>query len=244
MEVALVIAGAVLGVIVDYSFKAIRRYWVTTRPAGRLWGWAKQDDSELWIILSTCPNDDPSEYTDTIYPQEARAATELESYLKGALGAEVRLRLSVRANEAINSNLVLLGGPIHNHITRRVLPALNAPFQFDDHTLVNTQDGQRWSPSINDAGGRERIAEDYALIVKTRNPFDRRKTVLVVAGCRTHGVLAGARALIRERVTDTLAITTGLGDHYAMVIHAPVHEDVLGAPEIVASWPLDGPRGG
>jgi hypothetical protein len=138
VEILLLIVGGIIGVAADEIWKQVNRYVRNARPAGVLWGWVKEGGSPTRIVISTCPTDDPSEYTDTIYPQEARAASEVESYLKSALSAEVRLLLSARVGGAINNNLIVIGGPNHNHVTRRVVPQPSLPFSFDGYALVNS----------------------------------------------------------------------------------------------------------
>lgn len=239
MEAILLVAGAILGVVADRAADRLSFYWTTMRPAGHLWAWVKNSQSPLEIVVSTCPNRDSTEYTDTIYPQEAHAAAEVESYLKGAIRTDVKLVLSARPSEAIRHNLVVIGGPKHNDVTQCLLSRLDIRFHFDGHTLVRYSDGWRWNPDVRRIDGRDWSIEDFAVVVRAPNPFDRKKTVLLIAGCRTHGCLAGARAMIGENVRSTLAAIRRLGDSYALVVRVNAREDVLGAPEIVEAVSLE-----
>src|SRR5574341_367514 len=97
----------------------------------------------------------------------------------------VRLDTEVRS-EDLQKNLVLIGGPVVNTITQQVNDKL--PLTFDKDA--------NWAIKSN-ISNKVYHADECGIIVKTRNPFNPKKWILVVAGKRYAGTRAVTLAFIK-----------------------------------------------
>lgn len=130
--------------------------------------------------------------------------------------------------EALQSNLILVGGPAWNQLVERMLLAMDCPFIFKDggpgspDPIFDRITRREYAPEF--AGGR--IIRDVALLIRAPNPFDRNRVVLLCAGILTHGVEGAALALTDERVRTQNEnwITTRIGSppHFATLFSVEV----------------------
>jgi len=114
----------------------------------------------------------------------------LGSFLSGASELHVRLDTEVRS-EDLQRNLIVLGGPAVNTIMGRVNARL--PVRFDKDFAISSTLTEK---TYHD--------ESCALIVKAKNPLNRKKQLLVVAGKRHAGTRAAIIAFSRyfKRITQ------------------------------------------
>lgn len=92
--------------------------------------------------------------------------------------------------ELYKENLVVVGGPINNSCSRDVLDQLKKEAYFDEFALVIGKDKFE---AVYDA--KDEPLSDFGLIIRTVNPFDCTKDLILVAGCDTHGVLGAATSI-------------------------------------------------
>jgi len=88
--------------------------------------------------------------------------------------------------EELKNNLILIGGPGVNFIMSKVNPKL--PIRFE---RIKDQ-GNFYSSLHSNISGKNYSEEGCGIIVKAKNPFDKNKEILVIAGRR----IAGTRAAI------------------------------------------------
>lgn len=93
-------------------------------------------------------------------------------------------------------NIVSVGGPTWNIVTRDLLTQLKPPWGFTKPTgspaqMTDLSSG-RLSPSL-DADGH--IIKTYGMIVLAPNPHNPANRVTILAGLSTYGVLASTRVL-------------------------------------------------
>jgi len=105
----------------------------------------------------------------------------------------VRLDTEVKESD-LRKNLILIGGPIVNKITAQVNNGL--PVRYDE--------ASNWSIKST-ITGNVYPSDETGLIVQAKNPFDKDKSVLVVAGKR----FAGTRAAIIAFLKHFKEITKG-----------------------------------
>ncbi len=99
----------------------------------------------------------------------------------------VKLDTETREEELKKNNLILIGGPIVNHITQKINSKL--PVRFDK--------SNQWSIKST-LSGKSYPADDAGLIVKTKNPFNPEKNILLVAGKRHSGTRAAIIAFLKN----------------------------------------------
>ena len=102
----------------------------------------------------------------------------------------VKLDTEIRETD-LENNLILIGGPITNKITEKV--NLKLPIKFENGNIKSTISNEIYPQ------------DECGLIVKTKNPFNKDKYVLVVAGKR----FSGTRAAIIAFLKDFKKITNG-----------------------------------
>lgn len=130
----------------------------------------------------------------------------------------------------LSSDLVLIGGPVANAVTRTMMAKLRGTISYDfaddpEHEAAVVHDlrsGRLLRPQYEDSGYP---VSDHALIIRTPNPLAPDTSELVIiAGCFEHGTEAAAeklgdrkflRKLRRTKHFEALVETTVVnGAHY------------------------------
>ncbi|MBI4441438.1 S-layer protein [Candidatus Woesearchaeota archaeon] len=109
----------------------------------------------------------------------------LGTFLSHVAHHHVKLDTETRA-EDLRNNLILIGGPIVNKAVEKMNEKL--PIYFDP--------SQRWAV-YSRLSGETYPSDETGLIVKARNPFNKEKYVLVVAGKRYAGTRAAILSFLR-----------------------------------------------
>ncbi|MGW5718495.1 hypothetical protein ACWEVP_20165 [Amycolatopsis sp. NPDC003865] len=158
------------------------------------------------------------------------ALVEIEAQLR-KLGFAGRLAESKQLSpRELSSDLVLIGGPVANAVTRTMLAKLRGTISFDfaddpEHEAAVIHDlraGRVLAPQYDESGYP---VSDHAVIIRTPNPLAPDTSELViVAGCFEHGTEAAAgklgdrkflRRLKRMKHFEALVETTVVdGAHY------------------------------
>jgi len=143
--------------------------------------------------------------------------------------AELRTRLEARGirnfslsyadfvhGDLLRSNLVLLGGPHANSISREFLEAVKPDLQIGqsseyDVCVHDLRTGRHFAP--RGLRGSARKGTDYAVIIRAPNPFERSKQALFVAGSFGYGTWAGVR----------MVCSSGFPEH----------------PDVRSGWPVE-----
>ena len=101
----------------------------------------------------------------------------------------VKLDTEVRDAD-LGNNLILIGGPLVNKIVEKVNSKL--PIRFEEGNIKSTVSNETYPQ------------DECGLIVKTRNPFNKDKYILVVAGKRFSGTRASIIAFLKgfKKITD------------------------------------------
>jgi len=102
----------------------------------------------------------------------------------------VKLDTEVREGDFSN-NLILIGGPVVNKVVEKVNSKL--PIRFEEGNIRSTISNENYPQ------------DECGLIVKTKSPFNKDKSILVVAGKR----FSGTRASIIAFLKDFKKITNG-----------------------------------
>lgn len=105
----------------------------------------------------------------------------------------VKLDTETREEDLGNNNLILIGGPVVNKITARINSKL--PIRFDQ--------SNQWAIKST-LSAKSYPADEAGLIVKTKNPFNSEKNILLVAGKRYSGTRAAIIAFLKnfKRITE------------------------------------------
>lgn len=107
----------------------------------------------------------------------------LGTFLSYLPGLSVRLDTEIR-EEDLKNNLIIIGGPIVNTISARVNDFF--PIKFTGKSIKSS------------VSGKEYFSDEAGLIVKMKNPFDKTKCILFVAGKRYAGTRATMIAFLKH----------------------------------------------
>lgn len=95
----------------------------------------------------------------------------------------VKLDTEVRESD-LENNLILIGGPITNKITQKINSKL--PIRFENGNIKSTLSKETYQQ------------DEIGMIVKIKNPFNKEKSILVVAGNRFAGTKAAIIAFLKK----------------------------------------------
>jgi len=95
-------------------------------------------------------------------------------------------------DEDLKNNLILIGGPGINMITGKINSKLPINFQ-------KIREKENWYSAFHsNISGKDYTEEEHGIIVKAKNPFDKTKDILVIAGRRSHGTRAAILAFLKK----------------------------------------------
>lgn len=106
------------------------------------------------------------------------------TFLNYVPSLNVKLDTETREDDLKNNNLIIIGGPIVNKITGSINSKL--PIRFKQGNIFSTITGKSYT------------TDESALIVKTKSPFDPKKSILLVAGKRHSGTRAAIIAFLKH----------------------------------------------
>lgn len=103
------------------------------------------------------------------------------------------------------NTLILLGGPLRNAVTREAMRRLCLTHRFAQPptTIRDIRAGTTYS--YGPALLRPADGIDYGLLIKARNPFNPRTSILIVAGSSGYGSWAGTRLITEPSALDGTA---------------------------------------
>lgn len=231
-DVALNLASSLLAFILGLG---ARRAWVAVtqrRPARVVWPF--EPDDRVEIVMTTAPVEHALEGSTLVYPAEAVAATEIESYLGRTLKVSGRLRVSDRfPSTKWDRNLIVVGGPVHNEVTRRLLDAIQPSLCFDGYAIV-APSGRRYEATSGFDPTQE-TKHDYGVVFRAPNPYLGASHVTLLMGSRTFGCLIAARAVLRENVREAAGRVSS-GRSFGLVASAQVVDGEVQEVSIEESW--------
>ncbi|MFH1229275.1 MAG: S-layer protein [Candidatus Aenigmatarchaeota archaeon] len=115
----------------------------------------------------------------------------LGTFLSYAPDMFTKLDTEVKA-EDMKGNLILIGGPGVNAVTAKVNAKL--PIRFE-----KIKDKENFYSGFHSSlSGKDYLEEGCGIIVKTKNPFDKSKEILVIAGRRISGTRAAILAFVQK----------------------------------------------
>jgi hypothetical protein len=210
MEFLLGIVGnlvaALLGFWAGQGWRSTETWW-RHRQARRFW--MPFLEGELQVIIGRFLEFSSFEDSGLMGVGDAMGLTELRRYV-----AKLGLRdFSVTyadsaGGDSLKTNLILLGGPDVNSVTREVINKLGSTFRLGNHlkyeiAIRDTTTGRVFAP-VQDFESL-RVEKDYCLILKTTNPHSPRNHLLLVAGCFGFGTWAGIQfTSSQEFLTDKM----------------------------------------
>ncbi len=192
----------------------------------------KKYKSSIRCYIANSGRYDASEKVYLGYPFEYMASATINSHLENLTrNIDMNTYLSPLKKDEVNKmdktgNLILLGGPFHNLLTKlffglskenTIVPFYFDTFEGEEATLFyreNMEENFKTVKPIKDPNGNF-YCEDYALILNVRNPYVPKNRIIAIIGCRSIGVLGGTNAftLYRKEIFNDVKY-----DQYAVII--------------------------
>ena len=107
----------------------------------------------------------------------------LGTFLNHIPKLNVRLDTEIREKE-LKENLIIFGGPVVNNITYKINKKL--PLQFDGKKIVSKLSSKSY------------FSDETGIIIKTENPLNQNKKILLIAGKRHSGTRACIIAFLHQ----------------------------------------------
>ena len=127
----------------------------------------------------------------------------------------------------LESDLILLGGPKTNDLTRSALDELGNRLGITQDGSAIIAGGQRFE-GLTDA---DAVAHDYGLVIRTANPFSTKHRLIILSGSHTYGTVAAARFLVESPEARRAG-------ELAVVVRSRVQSGHALRPEVVWASPM------
>jgi len=139
---------------------------------------------------------------------DAIAMSELTSFLESVGVREHAVHYAdLLDGSLLGSNLIVLGGPDANLLTRDIMSRIESSLRPGDHEIydVSLNDTKAKKIFVPRSGSDGNLLNDYAIVAKNRNPYNASKQILVIFGCFGYGTWAGVRFVTSEEGLGALA---------------------------------------
>jgi transcriptional regulator with XRE-family HTH domain len=187
--------------------------------------WRFPVDQDITIVCSELPErlrghrpfgdpEDP-DYVELYRYSDLDSLFELYGHIRAmnpANNVYVRTGSLPLTSDEFTSHLVLLGGVDWNQVTAEVLYRVDLPIRQrrrtegeDTGIFEVIEDGevkQTFGPVLRRIGDRQVVEVDVAHFYRSRNPFNRERTVTICNGVYSRGVLGAVRALTDHRFRE------------------------------------------
>ncbi len=190
-------------VLVDAEYEPHFRKATTDSPLVRRARafWSAFSDAPCQIVMGRHRAFEHFEYSGLLGVGCAIAMTELKSHLDAIGLRNVQIAFADRmSGDALNTHLVVLGGPDGNSVAREVVRRLDTSIRFGnaDRHEIAFHDSQTGATYVPRGTGTSSIEDDYGLIVLGANPFAPDRRLLLIAGSFGYGTWAASRFLMSE----------------------------------------------
>ncbi|MEM2954685.1 MAG: S-layer protein [Candidatus Nanoarchaeia archaeon] len=115
----------------------------------------------------------------------------------------IKLDTEVKAEKTYNKNMILIGGPVANIISQEINNNLKVKFAWEKTWQLISEK-------------KKFIEENHALIAKIRNPWDKNKVIILLAGLKAEGTRGAILALTNhhEKILKNFSLNS---DFYAVL---------------------------
>jgi hypothetical protein len=222
-------------IIADLLWAAIGGavYWLgrqvfLSSPTRRLWRLAAPDD--LSICASTSTTTDTGEYhRPATGIGQLRAAVLVVTSLNRAYRRDLHVKNVLLSEEPLQNrlenDLILLGGPKNNRISRLLLDKLAERLIVDQQgsEIIALVPGQE--RRFTSATEQQRVKKDHGLIIRMNNVFalETPTTVCLFSGGHTYGTIAATR-YFTENLYRKVRKFQSLPRNFVMVVSCDVVE--------------------
>jgi hypothetical protein len=214
-------------------------------------------------LLEKLPATDPEDpdYVELYKYSDLDSLFELHGHIR-AMNPDsnvfVRTGSGTLTSDEYASHLVLLGGVDWNQTTAEVLNRIDLPIQQEERLedadiggfeVVEDEVLRTFRPTVRKIGDRQVLEEDIAHFYRSRNPFNRKRTVTICNGMYSRGVLGAVRALTDRRYRDRnnayVQSHFGKRDTFSIISRVQVLPGSIVTPDwtspedLLHAWPVE-----
>ncbi|TVL97340.1 MAG: hypothetical protein CV087_22455 [Candidatus Brocadia sp. WS118] len=143
------------------------------------------------------------------------------------------------SGDRYQDNLVLLGGPDANKLTREFYSKLDTKFKFGnpDKNEISLFDSYDKSTYFSHFNNKNQVTGDYGFAFKTINPLNPETSIIIIAGCLGFGTCAAAQLFESSRLLSAIKGYEGENGFEALVF-SEIINDWTQKPKIIKSYKL------
>lgn len=188
----------------ELVFKICADERISTRRSSARCFWFDKDVKDIHVVCGPEPektrfaNTDADDFLFVDNFDDRDALFEITAFLSRAY-PDAKIFRHTSANvpsDVLESNLVLIGGPLTNDVTKDMMTELAVACRYVDDDLAicfETKSGSFQAASKKDSSGM--LIEDAGYFGRFRNPFLRDHRIVMCQGCHTFGTLSACNLL-------------------------------------------------
>ncbi|AJF65733.1 hypothetical protein [Streptomyces vietnamensis] len=205
------LSSAAIAFTAGWSFDKARNLWRFRNIRGF---WKRFATEDLKVVTSIFINEEHYiwERSGLVGVGDVLALNELRQQLKQAGVDQLPLTPSHQLTGLERQgNLILVGGPHSNQVTAEVMQRLPVTFAFGpgdahDANIYDSVTGDVMQ-CVMDAG--DQLVVDQGILIRATNPFNRKRSVVILAGSFGFGTSAAARLLARSDILTHAIVDQG-----------------------------------
>lgn len=209
-----VIAGIVLNVLWELGRRVFKYF--RSAPLRAIWR-PFLSAGTVTVVLTTRPGPHPHS-SPRVSVNEMRGYSEITKALH-AIGVGVHLECSntVDLAELLKSPVMLIGGPISNTVAEELWARIQdvLPFALDLQNQTIVRGARRFTPELDSS---DKLIKDYALVIRTVDPLNGSRPILLCAGAHGKGTLGAVMAVTNAEILRQLAPLTKRYENFAAIL--------------------------
>ena len=184
----------------------LSKFYLLKNPVKRLW--KISDPKKLIICAATSTKTDTGQYfrPATGIGQLRALGQIIESLSKAYIIRIQNILLSIdQIQMQIENDLILLGGPKNNEISKLFLDKIKyLNIVYQENSIINWTKGSK-TFAYSGKTEKRKVIKDYGLAIRMKNPFDSSKNTFIslFSGCHTYGTIAAAQYFTEHYVKKT-----------------------------------------
>lgn len=200
----------------------------------RFWG-SKPPDA-FTVVVTTRPGPHPRS-TPRVSLNEMLAYARLTE-LANSLGTRViPIDSQFRPEDLAGRSVIVLGGPGSNAlceaIWRRIAPRLPFQFGLNDYSLSISD--RKYIPEENRSG---QLVKDFALLIRSRNPFSPDCEVLMCCGCHGYGTYGAVVAITDREKAELLGRRLHRTREFSALLEITLENGIVSGTTVRELFPL------
>lgn len=151
----------------------------------------------------------------------------------------------------LSDNLILIGFPDTNLVTREVTNRVTLPVPISGHSWTDAASGSVFTATVREG----HVVEDCGAVIRIPNPYNPRSIVYIFAGTQTFGMKAAAEFMNKKHLLELtgawlpegiarrtpdflkpLIARNGRNRHYEIIVQAHVNRYFSSDPEKVRMY--------